>query len=85
MIEGRSLDCSGGVMLPDNSMASACPLYDGLDVKHKTVPPCRAWPNHQTVTVQGFRFLQEDAPDAVGEAAARFVAKVLAGQIEAAA
>jgi len=42
---------------------------------------CRAWPNQQTVTVQGSHFLQEDAPDAVGEATARFVAKVLAGQI----
>ena len=42
---------------------------------------CRAWPNQQTVTVQGSHFLQEDAPHAVGEATARFVAKVLAGQI----
>jgi haloalkane dehalogenase len=42
---------------------------------------CRAWPNQQTVTVQGSHFLQEDAPDAVGQATARFVAKVLAGQI----
>ena len=32
---------------------------------------CRAWPNQQTVTVQGSHFLQEDAPDAVGEATAR--------------
>ena len=30
-------------------------------------------------------FLQEDAPEAVGEATARFVAKVLAGQIAKAA
>ena len=42
---------------------------------------CRAWPNQQTVTVQGAHFLPEEAPDAVGEATARFVAKVLAGQI----
>jgi haloalkane dehalogenase len=42
---------------------------------------CRAWPNQQTVTVQGAHFLQEDAPEEVGEATARFVAKVLAGQI----
>ena len=46
---------------------------------------CRAWPNQQTVTVQGAHFLQEDAPEAVGEATARFVAKVLAGQIAKAA
>jgi haloalkane dehalogenase len=43
---------------------------------------CRAWPNQQTVTVQAAHFVQEEAPDAVGEASARFVAKVMAGQIE---
>jgi haloalkane dehalogenase len=42
---------------------------------------CRRWPNQQTVTVRGSHFLQEDAPDEVGEATARFIAKVLAGQI----
>jgi haloalkane dehalogenase len=42
---------------------------------------CRKWPNQQTVTVPGSHFLQEDAPDAVGEATGRFVAMVLAGQI----
>jgi haloalkane dehalogenase len=42
---------------------------------------CRKWPNQLTVTVPGSHFLPEDAPDAVGEATGRFVAKVLAGQI----
>jgi len=42
---------------------------------------CRAWPNQQEVTVKGAHFLQEDSPDEVGDAIARFVAKVLAGQI----
>jgi haloalkane dehalogenase len=42
---------------------------------------CRAWPNQETVTVEGSHFLQEDSPEAVGIATARFVAKVLAGQI----
>lgn len=42
---------------------------------------CRAWPNQQDITVKGAHFLQEDAPSEVGEATARFVAKVLAGQI----
>jgi haloalkane dehalogenase len=42
---------------------------------------CRSWPNQQTVTVQGSHFLPEDSPEAVGEATARFVAKVLAGLI----
>lgn len=42
---------------------------------------CRSWPNQQMVTVPGAHFLQEDSPDAVGQASARFVAKVLAGQI----
>lgn len=46
---------------------------------------CRAWPNQQIVTVKGAHFLQEEVPDAVGEATARFVAKVLAGQIAQAA
>jgi haloalkane dehalogenase len=42
---------------------------------------CRTWPNQQTVTVQGSHFVQEDSPQEVGTASARFVAKVLAGQI----
>jgi haloalkane dehalogenase len=42
---------------------------------------CRAWPNQQTTTVKGSHFLQEDSPSEVGEATARFVAKVAAGQI----
>lgn len=42
---------------------------------------CRAWPNQQTVMVPGAHFVQEDSPKEVGEASARFVAKVLAGQI----
>jgi haloalkane dehalogenase len=41
---------------------------------------CRSWANQQTVTVQGAHFLQEEAPQAVGEATARFVAQILAGQ-----
>ncbi len=42
---------------------------------------CRSWPNQQEITVKGARFLQEDSPSEVGDATARFVAKVLAGQI----
>lgn len=42
---------------------------------------CRAWPNQQTVTVNGAHFLPEDAPAEIGAAMARFVAAVLAGQI----
>src|SRR5215470_1357882 len=42
---------------------------------------CRAWPNQQVVTVKGAHFLMEDSPDEVGSAIARFVQKVLAGQI----
>jgi haloalkane dehalogenase len=42
---------------------------------------CRAWPNQQEITVKGAHFLQEECPAEVGEATARFVAKVLAGQI----
>lgn len=39
---------------------------------------CRAWPNQETVTVDGAHFLQEDSPHEVGEATARFIAKILA-------
>jgi haloalkane dehalogenase len=42
---------------------------------------CRAWPNQEQITIKGAHFLQEEAPDEVGEAIARFIAKVLVGQI----
>jgi haloalkane dehalogenase len=42
---------------------------------------CRAWPNQQEVTVSGAHFLQEDSPAEVGDAIARFVAKLRVGQI----
>jgi haloalkane dehalogenase len=42
---------------------------------------CRGWPNQQVVTVKGSHFLPEDTPEEVGQASARFLAKVLAGQI----
>ena len=31
---------------------------------------CRRWPNQREVTVQGSHFLQEDAPDEMGQAIA---------------
>jgi hypothetical protein len=37
--------------------------------------------NQQEITVKGAHFLQEDAPSEVGEATARFAAKVFAGQL----
>lgn len=40
---------------------------------------CRGFPNQQEVTVPGAHFLQEDSPELVGEAIARFVARVRAG------
>ena len=42
---------------------------------------CKAWPNQETVLLKGAHFLQEEAPDEVGAATARFVSRVLAGQI----
>lgn len=42
---------------------------------------CSAWPNQQIVTLKGAHFVQEESPDGVGEACARFVAKVLSAQI----
>jgi haloalkane dehalogenase len=40
---------------------------------------CRRFPNQKEVTVEGAHFLQEDAPEAVGGAIARFLGEVLAG------
>ena len=37
---------------------------------------CRRWPNQSEVTVKGLHFLQEDSPDEIGEAVARFVKSV---------
>ena len=33
---------------------------------------CRSWPNQQEVTVRGNHFLQEDSPDEIGQAIARW-------------
>jgi haloalkane dehalogenase len=43
---------------------------------------CRTWPNQQEVTVRGAHFLPEDSPVDVGDAIARFVAKVLSRQLQ---
>lgn len=37
---------------------------------------CRAWPNQTEMTVKGLHFIQEDAPDEIGQAVAAFVGKV---------
>lgn len=37
---------------------------------------CRAWPNQTEVTVKGIHFIQEDSPDAIGEAVADFIRKL---------
>jgi haloalkane dehalogenase len=42
---------------------------------------CRAWPNQEQITIKGAHFLQEEAPDEVGELIAKFIAKVLVGQV----
>jgi haloalkane dehalogenase len=34
---------------------------------------CRRWPNQSEVTVKGLHFLQEDSPDEIGDAVAKFV------------
>jgi haloalkane dehalogenase len=33
---------------------------------------CRSWPNQQEVTVQGMHFVQEDSPDEIGQAVAKW-------------
>jgi haloalkane dehalogenase len=40
---------------------------------------CRAWPNQDTVLLSGAHFLQEEAPDEVGKALAKFAANIRAG------
>ena len=34
---------------------------------------CRSWPNQEEITVPGIHFIQEDSPDEIGAALARFV------------
>ncbi len=34
---------------------------------------CRAWPNQQEITAQGLHFIQEDSPDEIGQAIARWL------------
>jgi haloalkane dehalogenase len=44
-----------------------------------TGPPrefCRTWPNQEEITVRGSHFVQEDSPREIGEAVARFVARL---------
>lgn len=40
---------------------------------------CRAWPNQTEVTVEGIHYLQEDSPDAIGEALRAFVSTGVRG------
>ncbi len=37
---------------------------------------CRTWPNQREVTVQGLHFIQEDSPDAIGQAIAEWYASL---------
>jgi haloalkane dehalogenase len=37
---------------------------------------CRTWPNQEEITVRGTHFIQEDSPREIGEAVARFVARL---------
>ena len=39
---------------------------------------CRGWPNQEEITVTGSHFIQEDSPDAIGEALAGFVGRLRA-------
>ena len=36
---------------------------------------CRTWPNQTEVTVPGLHFIQEDSPDAIGEALSRWISE----------
>jgi len=37
---------------------------------------CRGWPNQQEVTVKGSHFIQEDSPDEIGQAVARWLREI---------
>ncbi len=37
---------------------------------------CRSWPNQEEVTVKGLHFIQEDSPDKIGQAIAKFVTRI---------
>jgi haloalkane dehalogenase len=37
---------------------------------------CRTWPNQEEVTVKGRHFIQEDSPDEIGEATAKFIQRI---------
>jgi haloalkane dehalogenase len=37
---------------------------------------CRSWPNQTEVTVKGSHFVQEDSPDEIGAALAKFVRRL---------
>ncbi|QXP83704.1 haloalkane dehalogenase [Methylococcus sp. Mc7] len=42
---------------------------------------CRRWPNQTEITVPGIHYLQEDSPHEIGEALARFVARLRASAV----
>ena len=37
---------------------------------------CRSWPNQEEITVPGVHFVQEDAPDRIGEAIAQWIRRL---------
>jgi haloalkane dehalogenase len=45
----------------------------GAIVQGRTLEFYRTWPNQTEVTIKGIHFLQEDAPDEIGEALQKFV------------
>jgi haloalkane dehalogenase len=48
----------------------------GALLKGRTLEFCRTWSNQTEVTVRGVHFLQEDSPDAIGQALQAFVQSV---------
>ena len=37
---------------------------------------CRTWPHQEEVTVKGMHFIQEDSPDEIGQAIAKFIKRI---------
>lgn len=78
-IEGEPADVTAivkayGTWLSQSAIPKLLILGDpGAIITGSTLDFCRTWPNQREVMVRGRHFLQEDSPDQIGVALARFV------------
>ena len=57
-------------VLPEDRLHEVLERADALVGPQREL--CRRWPNQTEVTVKGLHFVQEDSPDEIGEAVARW-------------